>query len=138
MPTGSRGRRSGARLASAMAAVGLAALAGAASANHPLGHYEVRLRPGVYYPGPYYSRSYIQDHELRPGERILFYRLRPWEHYSEARLGKPGWGLVNGSIDSDRFAYRYRYDFVPVQIPPPISVEDCPPPPKGLRVLPRN
>lgn len=107
-----------------------------AEGNHDqLGAWEVKLRPGVYWPGPYYSRLYEQDHQLRPGQRILFYRMRPYQHYGEHKLYNASPPLTDGGIHSDRYNYRYKYGFEPARSPNPYVEEGCTDPPRSLRSL---
>lgn len=82
-----------------------------------------RVPPGVYYPGPFYSRQYLQDFPLRPDQAPIYYRLIPFEHYGQYRLGTPVPGLTTGHIHSNRFVYRYRYGFEPVVCIPPVYDE---------------
>ena len=113
--------------------VGLASIPGAsARADNPLACLDLRLAPGAYYPAYYYSRDYIQTFPMRPGQRALYLRLRPYEHYGENRPGYPTPGVANGWVQSDRFNYRYAYGFQPVTTPIPPWPDGCTPPPPGL------
>lgn len=78
---------------------------------------DLRIPPGVYYPGPFYSRQYLQDFPLQPGQVPVYYRLSPYEHYGLIRQGSPVRGLTDGGIHADRFPYRYKYGFQPTQAP---------------------
>lgn len=74
---------------------------------------DLRLPPGEYYPGPYYSRGYLQAFPLTPNQQPIYFRLIPFEHYGEYRLGTPVPGLTSGDIQSNWFPYRYHYGFQP-------------------------
>lgn len=86
---------------------------------------EVRTRPGVYYPGPYYSLSYKQAFPLRPGQQPIMYWLAPFQHYGEIRYGQPVPGLTRGYPNSDYFPYRYAFDFQPNALPPAPPQDPC-------------
>lgn len=81
--------------------------------------------PGVYYPGPYYSRTYLQRFNLLPNQRMIYLRLAPYQHYGAHRLGWPTPGIAYGSPESDRFPYRYTYGFVAPHKAPPPPVDEC-------------
>lgn len=104
-----------------------------ARANTPKGDMEIKIRPGVYWPGPYYSQQYLQPPPLRPGQKVLFYRMLPFEHYGDYRYGVAVPGLTNGTVQSDRFPYRYRYGFEPTEGPKPRYVDECDLPPRSFR-----
>lgn len=81
-------------------------------------HYDRRLETGVYYPAWYYSRSYIQQFPLGPGDRPLLFRLHPFQHYGRYAQGYPiEPNLTTGSVESHRFPYRYDVGFVPTEAP---------------------
>lgn len=108
-----------------LAAFWLASAAGAGDLNKKH-NYVVKLNQGVYYPGPYYSRSYLQDYPLGPGDRPLFFRLHPFQHYGRYRQGDPiEPGLTDGGLQLRLFPYRYRWDFEPVRAPRPIYLSPC-------------
>lgn len=87
-------------------------------------HY--RRYIGNYYPGPYYSRAYLQDYPLDPGDRPLLFRLHPFQHYGRYKYGQPIEPcLTNGTVESDRFPYRYTWDFHPTEPPPREYYDPC-------------
>ena len=85
---------------------------------------DLRVPAGVYHEGPFYSRQYLQNYPLQPGQTPVYFRLIPFEHYGQIRLGNAVPGLTNGSIQSDRFPYRYKYGFQP-NFPPKVVVDEC-------------
>ena len=119
-----RRRESRALLLALVAA--LFALTGPAEAHDlfQLNGNSLRVPPGVYHEGPFYSRQYLQNYPLRPGQTPVYFRLVPFEHYGRYRLGNPIPGLTNGSVQSDRFPYRYKYGFQP-NFPPPVVIDEC-------------
>lgn len=89
-------------------------------------NHVVQLSQGVYYPGPYYSKTYIQEFPLGPGDRPLFFRLQPFQHYGRYRQGVPiEPGLTDGGFQLAHFPYRYHWDFEPVRMPRPIYLSPC-------------
>jgi hypothetical protein len=93
---------------------------------HPQKHHVRKLDQGVYYPNTYYSRSYVQEFPLRPGDRPLMFRLNPFQHYGRYRQGFPiEPDLTDGGFQLDRFDYRYRWDFQPYQPPAPARCNPC-------------
>lgn len=93
---------------------------------HPQKHHVRKLDQGVYYPNTYYSRSYVQEFPLRPGDRPLMFRLNPFQHYGRYRQGLPiEPDLTDGGFQLSRFDYRYRWDFRPYQPPVPAHGNPC-------------
>lgn len=92
-----------------------------------VGKDQIWLQPGfgVYYPDAYYSRQYLQQFPLQGDQDILYFRLRPYENYGQFRLGQPVQGLTNGTVDSNRYPYRYAYDFQAWQAPVPPLDDPC-------------
>lgn len=93
--------------------------------NQPKNHVR-KLDQGVYYPNTYYSRTYIQDYPLSPGDRPLFFRLNPFQHYGRYRQGvaiEPG--LTDGGFQLSHFPYRYKWDFQPTEAPKRIYMNPC-------------
>ena len=89
--------------------------------KHPYRRYT-----GTYYPGPYYSRAYLQDYPMDPGDRPLLFRLHPFQHYGRYRYGEPIEPcLTNGTVESDRFPYRYAWDFHPTEPAPEEYYDPC-------------
>jgi hypothetical protein len=81
---------------------------------------------GAYYPGMYYSRAYLQDFQLQPGETPLVFRLRPFQHYGRYAYGQPiEPGLTRGTVESTRFPYRYAWDFEPTPRTQPVVYDAC-------------
>ena len=100
-----------------------AGLAPAGDGHQP--HEELKYQ-GSYYPGPYYSRAYIQDFPMEPGDRPLLFRLRPFRHYGRYDYGVPiEPELTNGTVESYRFPYRYCWNFRPTAYPTPIQYDAC-------------
>jgi hypothetical protein len=94
--------------------------------KHHLDHHHHRQYEGGYYPGPYYSRAYIQQFPLDPGDRILLYRLRPFQHYGRYEYGCPiEPNLTRGTVESFRFPYRYQWGFRPTPEPQPLENSNC-------------
>ncbi len=92
---------------------------------HKLEHHH-RQYEGGYYPGPYYSRAYLQTFPLEPGDRVMLYRLRPFQHYGRYEYGCPiEPGLTNGTVDSYRFPYRYQWGFRATQTHAPVEPSNC-------------
>lgn len=91
-------------------------------------HMTLWLDKGVYYPDAYYSRAYVQPFPIRPNQRIMYFRLKPEEHYGRYRLGVPFPNMTNGQVDPYPFQYIYG---TPVPPPPPVPpVLECDPPPE--------
>ncbi|MBY0587951.1 hypothetical protein K2X85_12295 [bacterium] len=94
--------------------------------HHQLQHHYRQYQGEYYPPGPYYSRAYIQQFPLDPGDRILLYRLRPFQHYGRYEYGCPiEPGLTRGTVESFRFPYRYQWGFRPTADPKPIEDTNC-------------
>jgi hypothetical protein len=92
---------------------------------HKLEHHH-RQYEGGYYPGPYYSRAYLQTFPLEPGDRVMLYRLRPFQHYGRYEYGCPiEPGLTHGTVDSYRFTYRYQWGFRATQTLAPVEPSNC-------------
>lgn len=88
-------------------------------------HHDLRYQD-AYYPEPYYSRAYLQDYPLDPGDRPLLFRLHPFQHYGRYKYGEPIEPcLTNGTVESYRFPYRYCWNFRPTQAPQPIPFNPC-------------
>lgn len=79
--------------------------------------------------GHYQSLQYLHQHyDLKPGERVLYFRLVPYQHYGRHRLGVAEPGLTAGFVEADVYPYRYDLGFVPVRrklppLPDPCAVQ---------------
>jgi hypothetical protein len=62
---------------------------------------------------------------LKPGQRPLYVKLAPYQHYGQHRLGEPWPLLADGTVKSDLFAYRYHPGFVPTPRTPAWQASDC-------------
>lgn len=80
---------------------------------------------GTYYPGRYYSQSYLQGLPVPEGAHSAHPVLVPYDEYGRHRLGTPFPPLTNGKVLSDRFPYRYEPDFVPVPFRRPVLPDPC-------------